>query len=556
MSIKFCRFPGTSGDYASAPDNAAFSALTDFSVLCLVSLDDWTPATSNIFAAHSTNTGNQRSWNFAQITGNNLRLNLSTAGTALTAHTADAAHGFTDGTVHWVMVTRASASGDVKFYTAAYVPGSVAPPAIGSFTQLGSTINNGITGALHNSTTTLTVAASDLGGTAPLDGDEYRVLLYTGIYGSGSEVLVRDFNPSDAASTSDTSWASDTTGETWTLNGGDPALYEIFTVEPAGASVSVTPGTPSLDLSIAPAGPTVTVTPGAVTVNAHQAIAPTGPTVSVTPGTAILALSVAPSGPTVTVTAGTASVVREEQVAPAGPTVTVTPGTPSLALSIAPTGPTVAVTPGSPSVVREEQVSPTGPTVTVTPGTPALALSIGPSGPTVGVTPGTVTVTNVSGQQDITPAGASVSVTPGTPTLDLSVAPSGPTVTVTPGTPTITLSIAPVGASVAVTPGTPVFALALTPTGPTVTVTPGTPALALALLLTGPTVTITPGTVTVTQVGGNVGGRVLTSVARARTLSNVDRNRSTSSIEGPTSTSAVDRSRTIVSHDAPSTPKG
>jgi hypothetical protein len=231
----FCRFPGTSGDYASTPDNAAFSAMSNFSVMALVSLDDWTRG--DTFMAHRLTTGNQRAFTFYCAAAGTLGLDTSSDGTGAgtTVNASTSATGFTDGTLHWVLVTRNSSDGAVKFYTADYVPGSTVPPAIGSFSQLGTTVT-GATGATHNSTTVLEVGSSNTGTASILDGDVYRALLYTGIYGSGSESLVRDFRPTDASGTSATSWTSSSTGETWTLNGGDPTLVaETYTKSVAGA---------------------------------------------------------------------------------------------------------------------------------------------------------------------------------------------------------------------------------------------------------------------------------------------------------------------------------
>lgn len=275
MPVHLCRFPGTSGDYGSAPDDAAFSALSDFSVVVLASLDDWTPpTTSNTFMGHQNTVGDQRSWNFTQVNASNLRLAISTDGITLSNHLATAAHGFTDGTAHWLLVTRDATSADVKFYTADVVAGSVAPPAIGSFTQLGTAVNNGITGALHNSTALLHVAALTTAGGAGaanmLDGDVYRALLYTGIYGSGSESLVRDFNPADCASA--TSWTSATTGETWTLNGGDPTIHVSHTA-------TAVAGTAALSAAGVSAGAGATVFSGAAALPAAGVSAGAGATV-------------------------------------------------------------------------------------------------------------------------------------------------------------------------------------------------------------------------------------------------------------------------------------
>lgn len=128
---KFARFPGTTGDFASTADDAAFSAPTDFSLLFLGSLDDWSPVGGMAFLTHFLNTGNQRAFSFLQAGEadvGNLRLSLSTNGSTVSTVNASAAHGFTDGTTHWILVTRASGSGDVKFYTAPYTPGDMSPP--------------------------------------------------------------------------------------------------------------------------------------------------------------------------------------------------------------------------------------------------------------------------------------------------------------------------------------------------------------------------------------------------------------------------------------------
>ena len=224
---RLARFPGTSGDYASTDDNAAFSALTDFSVLFLGSLDDWTPGTLQAIISQYGGAGD-RSWRFTVLgTASSyvLRLLMSSDGTATFFADSTVAPTVTDATVYWILFTRESASGEVKFYQAAHTAGMLTPPPIGSFTQIGTTVTTS-TGALFNSTAVLEVGSSVVGTASLLDGDTYRAMLYTGIYGSGSETLVRDFVPLDAANTAATSWVSQRTGETWTLNGGDVLLVQ------------------------------------------------------------------------------------------------------------------------------------------------------------------------------------------------------------------------------------------------------------------------------------------------------------------------------------------
>lgn len=179
-------------------------------------------------------------------------------------------------------------------------------------------------------------------------------------------------------------------------------------IDPAGPIVDVTPGIPSIDLSIAVDWPTVTITPGTATVAPDQSLAPDGATVTVTAGTAAVGWGIPVEGPTVTVTPGTPALAQN--ITPNGPTVTMTPGTATVSVvqDIAPVGPTVTVTAGVGIV--GQGVAITGPTVTMTPGTPALALSVAPAGPTVTITPGTPGIA-----QSVTPAGPTVIVTPGTP---------------------------------------------------------------------------------------------------------------------------------------------
>lgn len=230
-------------DSISTPDNAAFSALGDFSLVFLFSANDFTPAGQQTVASHLTTTGNQRSWRFFLQTDGTWNLQLSTNGSTSSTATSSAASGYTDGVVRWGLITRATGTGDVKFYTGPVWDGaSVAPPAIGSFSQLGTT-RTGPTGTLFNSTADLYVSTHSAGASEPFAGKAYRVLLYTGIYGSGSETLVRDCNPNDY--TTGTTWVAATTGETWTLNNGAQPDAEVSGVDTgsgadAGESIATT----------------------------------------------------------------------------------------------------------------------------------------------------------------------------------------------------------------------------------------------------------------------------------------------------------------------------
>lgn len=217
---RLARFPGSGGAYASTPDSAAFSALGSFSMIFLGSMADYTPGADQSIMGHLATTGSQRSWRLSMNGSTNIgkfQMQTSSNGSSNTINVCSVTSGISDGDVKWILVTRNTSNGQVKFYTAPFTPGDVSPPAIGSFTQLGTTIT-GATGSLFNSTATLNVGAYGTGSDL-LAGDCYRAMLYSNLYGGGSESLLRDFNPNDAPNNGATSWTSQTTGETWTLNG-------------------------------------------------------------------------------------------------------------------------------------------------------------------------------------------------------------------------------------------------------------------------------------------------------------------------------------------------
>lgn len=212
--MKFAVLPGSNGDYMSTPDAAAFSALGDFSVLAAVVLNDWTPAVKTFLMEHA----GARSWDWTVETSGKFGVELSNNNIAYqTQVTSSAATGIADGTASWVAVMRDRAGGTIKFYTATFVAGSVVPPAIGSFTQLGTTVTGAITTTLNDGTDVLAAGADGSGGGNTIAGKLYREILYSGIYGSGSEAILRDCNPNSW--TGGTTWVAATSGETWTLNG-------------------------------------------------------------------------------------------------------------------------------------------------------------------------------------------------------------------------------------------------------------------------------------------------------------------------------------------------
>jgi hypothetical protein len=153
---------------------------------------------------------------------------------------------------------------------------------------------------------------------------------------------------------------------------------------------------------LAPAGATLTLTPGTPTVVLGTVISPAGATLSLTGGipSVVAGSAITPPGASLTLTGGTPNVVQGTVVTPAGATLTLTPGTPGVVVTgpvnITPAGATLTLTGGTPVLTTSINISPAGGTLTLTGGTPQVILPTGPISPDAGVLalyPGTPTLT-------------------------------------------------------------------------------------------------------------------------------------------------------------------
>lgn len=103
-----------------------------------------------------------------------------------------------------------------------------------------------------------------------------------------------------------------------------------------------------------------------------------------------------PAGAVVTLTPGTpdVQVTQHHFLKPEGALVTITGGTPSLVQTVRPDGAAVTITPGTPDVYVRRVLQPDAASVSITPGTPKVTLlnQIRPAGASVSVTPGTPVV--------------------------------------------------------------------------------------------------------------------------------------------------------------------
>lgn len=223
--MKYARLSGAPTSFASTPDNAAFSSPTNFSVLVSASADVWASGVFVILMAHRMGAAD-RAFHFAVLQDGQIQLSVSTDGVNLPA-VGTSGLSLVNLLPYWFLATRESATGTINIYVASADPGIVTSPAIGAFTLVAT--GTGPTGALFNSSTPLQVGAFNTGnGSGRLVGRVHRAQFYSGIYGSGSEALVRDFSPTDAPALSSTSWTAGT-GETWTL--GAVSLFGVIPVD-------------------------------------------------------------------------------------------------------------------------------------------------------------------------------------------------------------------------------------------------------------------------------------------------------------------------------------
>lgn len=202
--------PGTAGNYASTPDNAALDIVGDIDLRVDATLASWF-GTFRALVGKYTSTGNQRSYLLSLDSTGKLALNWSTLGTAVTT-------AFVLSTVPVVPATsgrlavrvtldvdNGAAGNTVTFYTA--------PNLAGPWTQLGAPVISGGTTSIFSSTAILEVGSADAGTGSMLAGTVHAATVRSGI--GGTVVAAPNFEFLPAATTSFT----DGTGRVWTLNG-------------------------------------------------------------------------------------------------------------------------------------------------------------------------------------------------------------------------------------------------------------------------------------------------------------------------------------------------
>lgn len=240
----YVSIPGTSNNYVKTPDSALADVVGDIDLRVKIRSNDYDAGSGAVEAllAKFIGSGAQNSYRLALLNTGALRLSWSSDGTAILSadSTALVSSVFTDASDAWLRATldvdNGAAGRDIKFWTSLdYDPQT----GSGTWTQLGSTVTQGGTTAIFNSTTQVAAGANS-DGTEPLGihggGRVYYAQVYAGIGG----VLKVNMNPADGVH-GGTSFLSSSTGETWTLNtSGVPAAalynYTVGIISPGDDS--------------------------------------------------------------------------------------------------------------------------------------------------------------------------------------------------------------------------------------------------------------------------------------------------------------------------------
>lgn len=186
---------GTTGNYASVPDEAALDITGDIEIVCQVNLSDWTPATENAIFARNTAADPNRAWFVSVGTSGALKFSWYSTGSAASGlfKSSTATPTVADGATLWIKVTldvdNGAAGNDLKFYTC---PDQATEPTGGQWVQLGSTVTTAGVTALPNITAGAIAGFADFSGTYPLTGAVKRAIVRNGI--GGSTVLDVDFS--------------------------------------------------------------------------------------------------------------------------------------------------------------------------------------------------------------------------------------------------------------------------------------------------------------------------------------------------------------------------
>lgn len=198
--------PGAAGGYVTTPDSPAVSITGDLDFRVRLAMNDWPPpaGASSLMLIGKYGAAGTWSYAFSVNSTGNLVLQLSTTGSNQFIGTSTVATGFSDGSAHWVRVTRSGAA--VKFYTSE--DGD-------TWVQLGANVTLGTAGSIFDGTAVLGV------GGWTFDSREWAGrLMFAELRNGIGGTIVAQLDPNDDADPGAASIVSEQTGETWTLGAG------------------------------------------------------------------------------------------------------------------------------------------------------------------------------------------------------------------------------------------------------------------------------------------------------------------------------------------------
>ncbi len=206
---RYVYLPGLTGNYLSAPDEAALDITGDLDLRVHCALDDWTSAYQYLLAKWSGGTSppSARSYYLMTNLSGGLRFGWSD-GTTVFTKDSTAAHGVAEGAAKWFRATldvdNGASGNDVKFFTSD--DGT-------SWTQLGSTVTTAGATAIVSGSAQLEVGGAFAGTSFPPTGRFFRAQVYDGIDGTP----VFDWSAEDPVNSTHTSFTA-STGQTVTVN--------------------------------------------------------------------------------------------------------------------------------------------------------------------------------------------------------------------------------------------------------------------------------------------------------------------------------------------------
>ena len=229
---KYLHLPRVAANFPSAPDTSELSITGDIDIRYRIAQSNLDTANGENFVSKYTTTGNQRSYQAYHVSGTSkISFGWSEDGTLiLTEHSSVTlgSVGILDDQIYWGRVTmdvdNGSSDADIKFWYSADLTND---PLAVTWTQLGTTQNNGSTTSINDSTAVQRVGHHTT-SSSPLLAQVFRATVLDGI--GGTVVFDADFtNLSKADVEAGTFTEDSSNAATVTLNGDEWTYVETVT---------------------------------------------------------------------------------------------------------------------------------------------------------------------------------------------------------------------------------------------------------------------------------------------------------------------------------------